>query len=236
LVPVEEFLPQVDEDTLLSLLRTVISSYRRTMQSDRRHLLEQYRFVHMARKVVGVGSVGTQAWIVLFLDRDIRDPLFLQAKEAQPSVLEAFTTRSGFAEHGQRVVMGQRLMQATSDIFLGWERVEWDGQARDYYLRQLRDWKGSVDIAGMTPAGMELWGEMCGWTLARAHARSGDRIAIAAYLGGGDVFDRAIAEFADAYADQNDRDYRALQEAVAVGRVPAAPDPSAVVLRKGPSA
>ncbi len=228
LVPVEDFLPQLDEATLLDLLRTLIGSYRRTLQSERRHLLGQYRFVHMARKVVGVGSVGTQAWVALFLDRDIRDPLFLQAKEAQPSVLEAFTTKSGFAEHGQRVVVGQRLMQATSDIFLGWERVEWDGRVHDYYLRQLRDWKGSVDMAGMTPAGMELWGEMCGWTLARAHARSGDRIAIGAYLGSGDVFDRAIAAFAHAYADQNERDLRGLQAAVATGRVPAAPDPSAV--------
>jgi len=227
LVPVEQFMPEMDEGTVLDVLRTLIGAYRRTLQSDRRHMLAQYRVVHMARKVVGVGSVGTQAWIVLFLDRDARDPLFLQAKEAQPSVLEAFTTKSGFAEHGQRVVMGQRLMQATSDIFLGWERVEWAGESHDYYLRQLRDWKGSVDIAGMTPAGMELWGEMCGWTLARAHARSGDRIAIAAYLGGGDVFDRAIVEFADAYADQNERDFEALKKAVAVGRVPAAPDPNA---------
>ena len=183
-------------------------------------MLERYRLVHLARKVVGVGSVGTDAWIMLLLD-DHGSPLFLQVKEAETSVLERFTSKSEFSNHGQRVVAGQRLMQAASDIFLGWERFDWDGDERDYYIRQLRDWKGSADIAGMTAAGMELWGRMCGWTLARGHARSGDRIAIASYLGKSDVFDRAIADFSVAYADQNERDYQALQDAVASGRLAA---------------
>jgi hypothetical protein len=172
--------------------------------------------------VVGVGSVGTEAWIALFLDRDRGSPLFLQVKEAEGSVLERFTTASAFANHGHRVVAGQRLMQAASDIFLGWERgVDSAGGTRDYYLRQLRDWKGSADVAGMTPKGMDLWGRMCAWTLARAHARSGDRIAIASYLGTADIFDRAIGDFCIAYADQNERDYRALRDAVTSGRLAA---------------
>jgi Uncharacterized protein conserved in bacteria (DUF2252) len=164
--------------------------------------------------------VGTQAWILLLLD-DQGVPLFLQVKEAEASVIEEFTARSEFANHGQRVVAGQRLMQAASDIFLGWDRFAWLGDECDYYIRQLRDWKGSADIEGMTSAGMELWGRMCGWTLARAHARSGDRFAIAAYLGKSDAFDRAIAKFAVAYADQNERDYQALKEAIASGRLAA---------------
>jgi len=164
--------------------------------------------------------VGTEAWILLFLD-DYGSPLLLQVKEADTSVLEQFTSKSQFSNHGERVVAGQRLMQAASDIFLGWERFVWEREQRDYYIRQLRDWKGSADIAGMTPAGMELWGRMCGWTLSRGHARSGDRIAIASYLGRSDAFDRAIADFSVAYADQNERDYRALQEAVASGRLAA---------------
>jgi hypothetical protein len=170
--------------------------------------------------VVGVGSVGTDAWILLLVD-DRRSPLLLQVKQAEPSVLERFTSRSKFANHGRRVVVGQRLMQTASDIFLGWERFDWKENTRDYYIRQLRDWKGSADIRGMTPAGMKLWGRMCGWTLARAHARTGDRIAIASYLGSSDPFDRAIADFSMAYADQNERDYQALQGAVASGRIEA---------------
>ena len=159
----------------METIHTIINSYARTLDSDRRHLLDQHRFVHLARKVVGVGSVGTDAWIALFLDRDRSSPLFLQVKEAEASVLERFTTKSVFSNHGHRVVAGQRLMQAASDIFLGWDRVDWAGRSRDYYIRQLRDWKGSADVAGMTRAGMDLWGRMCAWTLARAHARSGDR-------------------------------------------------------------
>jgi hypothetical protein len=168
---------------------------------------------------VGVGSVGTEAWILLFLDREDGSPLFLQVKEAETSVLERFTSKSAFSNHGQRVVAGQRLMQASSDIFLGWERFDWGGVERDYYVRQLRDWKGSADIKGMMPAGMELWGRMCGWTLARAHARSGDRIAIASYLGKSDAFDRAVADFSVAYADQNERDCQLLRDAVTSGRI-----------------
>jgi uncharacterized protein (DUF2252 family) len=175
----------------------------------------------MARKVAGVGSVGTRCWIVLMLGRDGSDPLFLQAKEAERSVLEEFAGMSEYANHGQRVVAGQRLMQAASDIFLGWQRslADPDGTRRDYYIRQLRDQKLSADIEAMTPAAMRVYGELCGWTLARAHARSGDRIAIAAYLGRSAVFDEAIAEVAAAYADQNERDYQALAAAVASGRV-----------------
>ena len=176
-----------------------------------------------ARKVVGVGSVGTRAWIHLFIGRDEGDPLVLQAKEAQPSVLERFLGRSRFANHGRRVTEGQRLMQGASDIFLGWLRLEGvDGEPRDYYVRQLHDWKGSADIGGMTPAGMNLWGQMCGWTLARAHARSGDRVAIASYLGKSDAFDRAIVDFAVSYADQSQRDHALLREAVDSGRLEAA--------------
>jgi uncharacterized protein (DUF2252 family) len=174
----------------------------------------------MARKVVGVGSVGTRAWIVLMLGRDRRDPLLLQAKEAEASVLERFLGPSRYRNHGQRVVAGQRLMQAVSDIFLGWQRVsDAPGEQRDFYVRQLRDWKGSVDVDRMSPASMRTYARLCGASLARAHARSGDRIAIAAYLGTGDVFDRAVGSFAAAYADQNERDYEALVAAVRSGRV-----------------
>ena len=203
-------------------LRGLIRSYRRTLETDRRVLLESFRYVHAARKVVGVGSVGTRAWIVLMLGRDDQDPLFLQAKEAQESVLERFVGKSKYANHGQRVVAGQRLMQAASDIFLGWQRVTgFDGQSRDFYLRQLRDWKGSADVDTMPTSTMTSYARVCGATLARAHARSGDRIAIAAYLGKSDVFDRAIADFATAYADQNERDYQALLDAVGSGRLEA---------------
>jgi len=170
-----------------------------------------------------VGSVGTRAWIALMLGRDGQDPLFLQIKEAEASVLEEFVAPSEFENHGERVVTGQRLMQASSDIFLGWLHVESgsDGRERDFYVRQLKDWKGSAEIEQMVPAGMAAYGKLCGWTLARAHARSGDRIAIAAYLGKGNGFDRAIVEFSHAYAEQNERDYRALQEAVESGRIKA---------------
>jgi uncharacterized protein (DUF2252 family) len=201
-------------------MHAFIRSYRDTLRADRRRLLEQYRFVDLARKVVGVGSVGTQAWILLLLD-DQDVPLFLQVKEAEASVIEEFTSRSEFSNRGQRVVAGQRLMQAASDIFLGWDRLAWLGDECDCYIRQLRDWKGSADIEGMTHVGMELWGRMCGWTLARAHARSGDRVAIAAYLGKSDAFDRAISKFSIAYADQNERDYQAFKKAISSGRLAA---------------
>ncbi len=222
IMPVEEVVGGLDEATAVDALHTIIDAYRRTLSSDRRHLLEQYRLVHLARKVVGVGSVGTNAWIALFLDRDRETPLLLQIKEAEASVIEEYSIPSIFSNHGHRVVAGQQLMQAASDIFLGWERYgRKDDRERDYYFRQLRDWKGSADITGMTPQGMELWAKMCGWTLARAHARSGDRIAISAYLGKSDAFDRAIQEFSFSYAEQNERDYHSLQDAVADGRLSA---------------
>ena len=227
LVPIEDLVPnQTDRAALEAQFTSLIAKYRRTLETDRRFLLDQFRFADMARKVVGVGSVGTRCWIVLMLGRDDADPLFLQVKEAEASVLSRFVGASKYANQGQRVVAGQRLMQATSDIFLGWQRVEagLDGRQRDFYVRQLRDWKFSVDIETMIPRGMRLYGELCGWTLARAHARSGDRIAIAAYLGGSDVFDRAITEFAAAYADQNERDHEELVAAVASGRIAAEPD------------
>jgi uncharacterized protein (DUF2252 family) len=224
IVPIDELVPaQVDRNMIQGDIHDLIRSYRRTLETDRRHLLEQFRFVDLARKVVGVGSVGTRAWIALFLGIDDDDPLFLQLKEAQPSVLERFVGKSQYANCGQRVVAGQRLMQATSDIFLGWQHVGagLDGQARDFYVRQLKDWKGSFAIEAALPPGAAAYGRACGWTLARAHARSGDRVAISAYLGASDAFDQAIADFAEIYADQNERDYQALQDAVNDGRLKA---------------
>jgi uncharacterized protein (DUF2252 family) len=220
-VPVEDLAPAGQErDGIEAEIRGIIRAYRSTLQSDRRHLLESFDYVHLARKLVGVGSVGMRAWILLMHGRDEQDPLFLQAKEAQESVLERFLGKSRYVNQGGRVVAGQRLMQAASDIFLGWTRVTGvDGQTRDYYVRQLRDWKGSADIDTMSGSLMTLYARICAATLARAHARSGDRIAIASYLGNSDVFDRAIADFASAYADQNERDYQALTQAVASGRV-----------------
>jgi len=222
LVPIEDLLSdQAQRSALESEAQSIMSKYRRTLETDRRHLIEQYEFVHLARKVVGVGSVGTRCWIALMVGRDESDPLFLQIKEAEESVLSRFLGASEFTNMGQRVVAGQRLMQASSDIFLGWHRIAagLDGKQRDFYVRQLRDWKFSVDIEAMVPSGMRMYGALCGWTLARAHARSGDAIALAAYLGGSDVFDQAITEFADAYADQNERDHDAVVEAVKSGRI-----------------
>ena len=222
LVPIEDLLADPSQRSALeSEIHSILSKYRRTLATDRRYLIDQYEFVHVARKVVGVGSVGTRCWIVLMLGRDESDPLFLQVKEAEESVLSRFLGASEFANMGQRVVAGQRLMQASSDIFLGWHRVAagLDGKQRDFYVRQLRDWKFSLDVDAMVPGGMRMYGALCGWTLARAHARSGDSIAIAAYLGGSDVFDQAIAQFADAYADQNERDHDAVLEAVKAGRI-----------------
>jgi uncharacterized protein (DUF2252 family) len=194
--------------------------YRRTLQPDRRHLLEGYRIVDMARKVVGVGSVGTRTWILLLLGKDDNDPLMLQIKEAAPSVLEAYAGKSGYASNGQRVVEGQRLLQATSDILLGWIHVQgFDGVPRDYYVRQLWDGKMSPSFETMTPSALRLFAELCGRTLARGHARSGDRIAIAAYLGSGTAFDDAVVEFSNAYADLNDRDYEAMITAAKDGRL-----------------
>ena len=222
IVPIEELLADDDARDMTEEIRELIRVYRRSLQGDRRHLLEGFRFVHLARKVVGVGSVGTRCWIALMLGRDDVDPLFLQCKEAGPSVLEPVLGKVRFADHGQRVVEGQRLMQATSDIFLGWVRANdgVDGESRDFYIRQLWDWKTSVDLETILPAGLLTYAQVCGWTLARAHARSGDRIAIASYLGRGDTFDRALAEFTIAYADLNEKDYQSLLDAARSGRIP----------------
>jgi uncharacterized protein (DUF2252 family) len=201
------------------LIKKLLATYRHTLGS-RGHPLEEFRYVHAARKVVGVGSVGTRCYILLLTGRDEDDPLFLQVKEAQASVLEAYVGRSTYPHHGQRVVMGQQLMQAASDIFLGWQRVKGiDGVTRDYYVRQFHDWKGGLDVERITIPGATQYARFCGATLARAHARWGDRIAIASYLGKGDMFDRAIAEFSAAYADQNERDYQIFTEAVNSGRL-----------------
>ena len=203
-------------------LRRLLAAYSATLQHDRARLLAQYRLIDVARKVVGVGSVGTRSWVLLMQGIDGRDPLLLQAKEAQASVLEPFTGAGPWANHAQRVVDGQHLIQATSDIFLGWNSTaDEDGAGIDYYIRQLRDWKGSGAPDEMDLRHMAAYGRMCAWTLARAHARSGDRVAIAAYLGSGTAFDRAVVEFADAYADRNEDDYAALRQAVATGRLTA---------------
>jgi uncharacterized protein (DUF2252 family) len=220
IVPIEEVAPDARPEDIDAFARGTVRAYRRTLSADRRHLLERFRYVHAARKVVGVGSVGTRAWIMLMLGRDDGDPLFLQLKEAEPSVLEPFLGASTFANHGQRVVEGQRLTQAASDILLGWIRAtDLEGRDRDFYVRQLWDAKGSADVDTMDSTGMAVYAQICGRTLAKAHARSGDAIAIAAYLGRGDRFDRALTAFSEAYADQNERDFSALEDAVASGRV-----------------
>jgi uncharacterized protein (DUF2252 family) len=223
IVPLAELDDREDEAGLESLVHALFRRYRRTLPAERQTLIERFRYVDLARKVVGVGSVGTRCWAMLLLGRDDGDPLFLQIKEALPSVLEPLLGKTPFATHGQRVVVGQRLMQAASDIFLGWVHTDEtvDGGARDFYVRQLWDWKTSVDADTILPRGLIAYATACGWTLARAHARSGDRIAIAAYLGASDGFDRAVAEFAAGYADLNERDHRDLVEAAADGRVDA---------------
>ena len=225
IVPVEELFADVQADAIYQQIRSVLGKYRRTLQSDRRHLLKQFTLVQMARKVVGVGSVGTRAWVLLMDAGDGVEPLFLQAKEAQPSVLAEYAGRSQHNNQGERVVAGQHLQQAQSDIFLGWTRVTGpDGVDRDFYVRQLRDWKFSMPIEQMIPAGMAIYAGLCGWTLARAHARSGDRIALAAYLGRSGKFDQAIADFAETYADQNEDDYAAFRAAVKDGKAEATTD------------
>jgi uncharacterized protein (DUF2252 family) len=223
-VPISSLLPQdMDASGVEAELIQIVDRYRRTLAGDRRYLLDQYQFEHsdVARKVVGVGSVGTRCWIMLMLGKDAGDPLILQVKEAGPTVLSDFVGSSKYENQGQRVVEGQRLMQAASDIFLGWLRLSPapDGVTRDFYVRQLRDWKFSFDTQAMEPGGLSTYGEVCGWTLARAHARSGDRIAIAAYLGTSDTFDRAIADFAASYADVSERDMAALDEAAKSGKI-----------------
>ena len=208
-------IPEGDE--IRGQVYAILESYKRTLQEDRRHLLDRYHFVDAARKVVGVGSVGTRAYVVLLEGRDQDDPLFLQVKEAGASVLEDYVESSTYEHHGHRVVTGQRLMQAVSDIFLGWFRGT---LGRDYYWRQLKDMKGSAVVENMSPDELVLYARLCGWALARAHARSGDRLQIAAYLGKSERFDVAVADFAQAYADQNERDHAALLAAVKAGRVP----------------
>ena len=201
---------------------TLVRSYKASLPNDRRVLIDRYRFVDIARKVVGVGSVGTRAWVVLMLGRDHDDPLLMQVKEAQASVLEPYLGASRYKNHGQRVVEGQRLMQASSDILLGWERAAgFDGMSRDFFIRQLWDRKGSAEVELMHARGMTIYANLCGWTLARAHARSGDLVAIASYVGGSDTFDGALADFAETYADQNERDHAALQQAIADGSITA---------------
>jgi hypothetical protein len=221
IVPIEELLRGGEATAAEHSLEVSFSLYRDSLPGERRYLVDRFRYAHLARKVVGVGSVGTRDWIVLLLGRDGNDPLFLQVKEASASVLTPYLAPSEFDNQGQRVVEGQRLMQAASDIFLGWSRGQGidDGVTRDFYVRQLWDWKMGEDIERMSPAGMGFYGQACGWTLARAHARSGDRIAIASYLGSNDTFPAAIAEFAESYADQNERDYGALRDAVRTGRI-----------------
>ena len=213
-VPLDKLTEGAKRDRIFGQLRGILVAYRDSLPVERRTLIDQFTLADLARKVVGVGSVGTRAWIALLLGPVDQEPLFLQVKEAQPSVLEEHAGECDFANQGERVVVGQRLMQASSDIFLGWLRGD-----RDYYVRQLKDWKLSAEIDRMTPETMAIYGRMCGWTLARAHARTGDRVAIAAYLGGSDLFDQALLAFAHAYAEQNLRDYAALRDAAADGRI-----------------
>jgi uncharacterized protein (DUF2252 family) len=223
LVPVDELISDDDREDAESNLKGLLSGYRESLPANRRTLLDGYHYVSIARKVVGVGSVGMRVWVILLHGRDGRDPLLLQAKEATTSVLEKHLDPPANANHAERVVEGQKLMQAASDIFLGWlAALGPDGSKRDYYLRQAADGKGAIDVSLLLPAGLAGYGRLCGWTLARAHARAGDRIAISGYLGRGDAFDRAVATFAERYADQNEADYKALRKAVASGRVQAA--------------
>ncbi len=220
IVPAEDLWPDMEVERQEDLFRDILRKYRSTLPTDRKHLLEKYTFCQIARKVVGVGSVGTRAWIVLLHGQGPEDILFLQAKEAEASVLERFTKKSRYDNHGARVVAGQRLMQASSDIFLGWQRsVGVDGVTRDYYVRQLQDWKGSVDVENAIPAGMKAYAGLCAHTLARAHSRSGDRIAIASYLGNNPTFEKALVRFSETYADQNERDYETFAKACKNGRL-----------------
>ncbi|MBJ7459658.1 MAG: DUF2252 domain-containing protein [Thermoleophilaceae bacterium] len=224
IVPVEDVAKHFDidisEEYVENFLRTVIDSYKERLLTDRKRLLDQYELVHLARKIVGVGSVGTRVWIVLLIGRDTGDPLFLQIKEAGPSVYERYLGRSDYEFAGQRVIAGQRLMQGASDPLLGWDNFTTpDGIEREFYVRQLKDWKGSAKIEKFSPESLAEYASLCARVLARAHARSGDRIAIASYIGKGDALGHALADFSAAYADQNDRDYARMREAVADGRI-----------------
>jgi hypothetical protein len=222
LVPGEQLVPAADGRPILEMLKGVVATYRESLGPEMRVLFDSYEFREIARKVVGVGSVGTRAWVILMTGPGDRDPLFLQAKEAEASVMEPYVGASEWPNHGQRVVEGQRLMQAASDIFLGWcGATGLDGRERDFYVRQLWDWKRSADVERLSPSGLEVYARICGWTLARAHARSGNRFAIASYLGGGDSFDRAICSFAADYTEQNLKDHQGLLDAIDSGRVTA---------------
>jgi uncharacterized protein (DUF2252 family) len=223
IVPVEDLAePGTEWEDPAPLIKRLLASYRKTL-GRHGHPLEEFRYAHGARKVVGVGSVGTRCYILLLLGRDDNDPLFLQVKEAGPSVLERYLPPSTYSHHGERVVAGQRLMQAATDIFLGWQRIRGlDGLRRDYYIRQFQDWKGGLEVENVTPGGAAMYGRICGATLARAHARWGDRIAIASYLGRSDSFERSIARFALRYADQNERDFEKFLAAAKTGRITAA--------------
>lgn len=225
LVPVEEVLDDRQRERYVEVVREFLRQYRQSLRPDRRALLETYRFAQMARKVVGVGSVGTRTWVVLLFGRDVHDPLLLQLKEAQASVLAPYAGATLYESEGRRVVEGQRLLQTAPDHLLGWYRlVAWDGVERDFYVRQLWDGKASIDVTRLQPKGLLAYGTSCGWTLARAHARSGDRLAMAAYLGESDDFDEAITAFARAYADTNEGDHARLREAVDAGRIVATPN------------
>lgn len=225
LIPIRDLMTDDQSDEVWAMLRGGLSTYRRSITDDRKHLLDGFDVVDVAHKIVGVGSVGLRAWVLLLLGRDINDPLVLQVKQSQSSVLEPYVGKSKYRNHGQRVVAGQRLQQAFTDIFLGWTRVVGlDGQTRDFYVRQLRDGKGSADLDRMPANVMEVYARLCGWTLARAHARSGDRIAIASYLGARDVFEKSMGTFAETYADQNELDAAKLQEAIKSGRLEARTD------------
>ncbi len=218
LVPLRELFDAAGTRAETDYAREILEEYAASLEADHRYLFETYRFVDMARKVVGVGSVGTRAWVFLLTGREGKDPLVLQAKEAQPSVLEPYLGESEFENNGERVVRGQQISQAVSDIFLGWQRsTGLEGDRHDFYVRQLWDWKASADLSTLSESGLHAYTLACGWSLARAHARSGDRLAIAAYLGAGANFDTAIARFAAVYADQNERDHQRLAEAVATG-------------------
>jgi len=220
LVPADELLEGESRERYVEVVRDFLTQYRTSLRPDRRALLESYRFVQLARKVVGVGSVGTRAWVVLMMGRDGDDPLLLQLKEAQPSVLAPYAGATTYESEGRRVVEGQRLMETAPDHLLGWYRLRaWDGQVRDFYVRQLWDGKASIDITKLSAKGLRAYGETCGWTLARAHARSGDRVAMAAYLGDDDLFEQPVTAFAARYADTNERDHQRLVDAVDTGRV-----------------
>lgn len=221
ITPVEDLVPGVGRGLDdVAIMRELLATYQATLPGDR-HPISEYRYRHMARTVGGIGSVGTRSWVILLSGRDDSDPLLLQAKTAQPSVLERFLGPGEHDSEGQRVVRGQRLMQAASDIFLGWQQVTGaDGVTRDFYVRQLHDWKGGVDPDAMTPGGAALYARICGETLARAHARSGDRVEVAGYLGRGRALEEAIVAFAASYADQNERDYARFRDALASGRLP----------------